>query len=122
MRQVRDGPPTRPDTDQGLRIEASRRRAASLQIVRRERPRMAGDEIHYSGRARRLHRLRRLRGRLSGEKQIPDAAQSDQYGAATSTARAGAKELGFLSDDSRNGPPSDQSLEHSPAAAAGATV
>ena len=44
---------------------------------------MEGPELHAAGRGRGLHRLRHLRGCLSGAQQIGSAAEGDQHAAAT---------------------------------------
>ena len=77
-------------------------RAADLQVDRGARQGMDRPEVHHPGCARRLHRMRDLRRRLPREEQERDAAESDQHGAAAAAARAGARELGFLPQDSRN--------------------
>ncbi len=96
VRQVRDGLPACCHPHQGLRQQGTRRRSGHLQVLRRPRQRMGGDEIHHPGRARRLHRMRRLRRYLPGQEQERNAAEGDQHGAAASAARSGKRELGIL--------------------------
>ncbi len=93
LRQVRDGLPARDDPDEGLpdgrgRGGASRLPPQGIQIARAARA-----PAHDPGRARRLHRLRRLRRRLPGEEQDRLEPQGDQHGAdrpTTATSSAGA--------------------------------
>ena len=75
LRQVRHRLPARHDPDEGLRRRGGRRRARRSflsKAVPLEGPRRPPP--HDPGRARRLHRLRRLRRRLPGQEQDRDRA------------------------------------------------
>ena len=70
LRQVRDRLPARHDPDEGLpdgRRSPARRPASSTRSSGRSD--LARSPAHDPGRARRLHRLRRVRRRLPGEEQ-----------------------------------------------------
>jgi hypothetical protein len=70
VRQVRDGLPACRDPDQGLRQQrtgTARPQPSSRPTVRDKE--WAGHEVHDPGRSRRLHRMRRLRRCLPGQKQ-----------------------------------------------------
>ena len=61
---------------------------------------LAGPEVHHPGCARRLHRMRHLRRYLSRQEQERDPPESDQHGGAAAAARARARKLGILPQDS----------------------
>ncbi len=83
---------------------ARRERARDLQIRSGPLERSQEHEVHAAGGAGRLHRLRAVRGGLPGQEQERSEAQGHQHGAASSAARAGSGQLGFLPEDSRDRP------------------
>ena len=79
-----------------------------------------GFQLIDPGRTRRLHRLRRLRGRLPGPEQGDGQAQGHQHGAEARPPRRRAGELRLLPRDPRDRPQAgqvrgDQGLAASPA-------
>ena len=99
LRQVRDGLPPRDDPDEGLPVRRRRGRAGRLppQGVPLAGP--ARPSTHDPGRARRLHRLRCLRRRLSRQEQDRHEPQVDQHGAGRRASRRRACPLGLLPVD-----------------------
>src|ERR1019366_852964 len=114
----------RRDSHQGVRLERARRRARNLQINRsaRQGHRLGGPEVHHPGCARRLHRMRHLRRYLSRQEQERDPPEGDQHGGAAPAARARARELGILPQDSRIRSAEDQEQHYPPATGTGAVV
>ena len=99
LRQVRDGLPARHDPDEGVPDGRPRRGAGRLRRQGVPVARPARSPTHDPGRARRLHRLRRLRRRLPGKEQDRLQPQGDQHGSGGRAPRRGARSVGLLPVD-----------------------
>ena len=104
VRQVRAGVPARRDSRQGLRREASGRRARHLQGRARALEGHEGPQVHLAGGARGLHRLHAVRGGLPGQEQERSEAPRHQHGAAAAAPRSRSRQLGLLPQHPRNRP------------------
>ena len=92
VRPVRHRLPAQRDSGQVLRREPARGRAAGLQGRADQRARLSRLALHAAGLRRRLHRVRRLRGELSGAQPDRLRRQGDQHeGPARSTSRPAAR-------------------------------
>ena len=99
LRQVRDGLPARDDPDEGLPDRLGRGGAGRLPpqgVPVARAPRAPADD---PGRARRLHRLRRVRRRLSRQEQDRLEPQGHQHGARRRPPRCRAGAVGLLPVD-----------------------
>ena len=101
LRQVRDGLPARNDPDEG--VPDGRRRGGAGRLPPQGVPLAgpAGSSTHDPGRPGRLHRVRRLRRRLSGEEQDRHEPQGDRHGARRRPSRRRATRAGTSSSRSR---------------------
>ena len=92
VRPVRHRLPAQRDSGQVLRREPARWRAAGLQGRAHQRARLSRLALHAAGLRRRLHRVRRLRGELSGAQRDRLRRQGDQHeGPARSISRPAAR-------------------------------
>ena len=99
LRKVRDRLPARDHPDEGVPRVGRRRCSAELPPQGVQVARAAGSPPDDPGRARRLHRLRGLRGRLPGQEQDRGPPQGDQHGARRGAPRPGTAALGLLPVD-----------------------
>ena len=102
LRPLRGGVPARDDPDEGLRPgRAGRRpRRVPVQGVPLEGRVRDGDDD--PGRARRLHRMRRVRRHVPGEVEVRGAPQGDQHGTGRRPPRGRAAVVGLLPDAPRD--------------------
>ena len=99
LRQVRDGLPARDDPDEGLPDRLGRGGAGRLPPQGVPVARAPRAPAHDPGRARRLHRLRRVRRRLSRQEQDRFEPQGHQHGAGRRAPRCRARAVGLLPVD-----------------------
>ena len=122
VRQVRGDLPARLHPHEGLRREASARRARDVQEHGRPRARVEGDEVDAAGRGGRLHGLLPLRRSLPGQEQDRGQAQGDQHAPAAADPLQRARELQLLPGAAGVRPPQGQGRPAPPAAGDAAAV